>query len=178
MNASTDKEKQDAHETFHIPEVDGTGEPFPAIPNTPPDVDVLVDKVADDSSDEEIIYPEGGLQAWLVVFGAFCGMVACAGFMNTIGVFHAHLSNNQLKGYGDSTIGWIFSVFTFLAFFLGIQIGPIFDAKGPRVLVFIGSVMFIAVLFLLGLCQGMYISTVPKLLRLLTRNTVNAVAVD
>ena len=158
MYASPDKEKQDAHETFHIPEVDDPEEPFPAIPNTPPDVGAISEKAEDQSgNDDDITYPEGGLQAWLVVFGAFCGMVACAGFMNTIGVFHAHLSNNQLRGYGESTIGWIFSVFTFLAFFLGIQIGPIFDAKGPRVLVFIGSVMFTAVLFLLGFCQGMSI---------------------
>ena len=155
MTASSEEEKQDAHETFHIPEVDDTGEPFPAIPNTSPDVGIASNDNAEvGASEEEITYPEGGLQAWLVVFGAFCGMVACAGFMNTIGVFHAHLSNNQLRGYGESTIGWIFSVFTFLAFFLGIQIGPIFDAKGPRVLVFIGSVMFTAVLFLLGFCKG------------------------
>lgn len=28
-------------------------------------------------------YPEGGLRAWLVVFGSFCGMLAAFGFMNT-----------------------------------------------------------------------------------------------
>lgn len=27
-----------------------------------------------DIDDEEITYPEGGLQAWLVVLGSFCGM--------------------------------------------------------------------------------------------------------
>lgn len=26
------------------------------------------------SHEEEISYPEGGLEAWLVVFGSFCGM--------------------------------------------------------------------------------------------------------
>jgi hypothetical protein len=29
---------------------------------------------AEASDDEEISYPEGGLQAWLVVLGSFCGM--------------------------------------------------------------------------------------------------------
>ena len=173
MTAFTDKEKQDAHETFYFPDAHSE-EPFPAIPDTisldldahaDPDLNRKlngnrIDKNNDNEYDigsieEEITYPEGGLQAWLVVLGAFCGMVACAGFMNTIGIFHAHFSNNQLRGYGESTIGWIFSVFTFLAFFLGIQIGPIFDAKGPRVLVFAGTVMFVAVLFLLGVCRGM-----------------------
>jgi hypothetical protein len=56
-------------------------------------------------------YPEGGLRAWLVVLGSFCGMLASFGFMNTIGVFQTYLSNNQLKEYNDSTIGWIFSVY-------------------------------------------------------------------
>jgi len=28
-------------------------------------------------------YPEGGLLAWLVVFGSFCGMVGSFSFMNT-----------------------------------------------------------------------------------------------
>jgi hypothetical protein len=60
---------------------------------------------------DETSYPEGGLRAWLVVFGSFCGMLASFGFMNTIGVFQTYLSNNQLKEYNESTIGWIFSVY-------------------------------------------------------------------
>ena len=30
--------------------------------------------IAEASDDEDIIYPEGGLRAWLVVLGSFCGM--------------------------------------------------------------------------------------------------------
>ena len=30
--------------------------------------------IAEASDDEDITYPEGGLRAWLVVFGSFCGM--------------------------------------------------------------------------------------------------------
>ena len=29
---------------------------------------------SDPSDEEQTFYPEGGLQAWLVVFGSFCGM--------------------------------------------------------------------------------------------------------
>lgn len=32
-------------------------------------------------------YPEGGLRAWLVVFGSFCGLLAALGLMNTVGVY-------------------------------------------------------------------------------------------
>ncbi|KAF2753139.1 MFS general substrate transporter [Pseudovirgaria hyperparasitica] len=92
---------------------------------------------------DEITYPEGGLRAWLVVFGSFCGMFASFGMMNTQGVFQAYLFEHQLSEYSESAIGWIFSVYTFLSFFCGIQIGPIFDAKGPRLLIFSGSVLIV-----------------------------------
>jgi hypothetical protein len=35
------------------------------------------------SHGDEVVYPEGGLRAWLVVLGSFCGMLAAFGFMNT-----------------------------------------------------------------------------------------------
>ena len=35
------------------------------------------------STGDDTAYPEGGLRAWLVVLGAFCGMMAAFGFMNT-----------------------------------------------------------------------------------------------
>lgn len=31
-------------------------------------------------------YPEGGLVAWLVVLGSFCGVIGAFGMMNTIGI--------------------------------------------------------------------------------------------
>lgn len=69
--------------------------------------------------DHEVFYPEGGLSSWLVVLGSFCGMVAALGIMNSIGIFQAYLATHQLSGYDESTIGWIFSVYSFLSFFCG-----------------------------------------------------------
>jgi hypothetical protein len=47
-------------------------------PRRPPTADSTEAKneydAAEASDDEEISYPEGGLQAWLVVLGSFCGM--------------------------------------------------------------------------------------------------------
>ena len=40
------------------------------------------------SANEDAIYPEGGLKAWLVVLGSFCGMVAAFGFMNSSRSLH------------------------------------------------------------------------------------------
>ncbi|KAI9816983.1 MAG: hypothetical protein M1832_004967 [Thelocarpon impressellum] len=78
--------------------------------------------------------------------------MACFGPMNSIGTFQAYLSTHQLQDQGPSAIGWIFSLYVFLSFFCGIQIGPIFDEKGPRLLVLAGSVLILATMFLVGVC--------------------------
>lgn len=40
----------------------------------------------------------------------------------------------------------------FLAFFGGLQIGPVFDAKGPRLLILSGSILMVAAVLLMGIC--------------------------
>jgi hypothetical protein len=105
---------------------------------------------------DDVVYPEGGLRAWLVVLGSFCGMLAAFGFMNTIGVFQAYLSNNQLKEFNESTIGWIFSVYVFLSFFGGLQIGPMFDAKGPFWLILSGAVLLPVSVLLMSFCTSTF----------------------
>jgi len=107
---------------------------------------------------EDIEYPEGGLRAWLVVFGSFCGMTAGFGYMNTIGIFHAYLGSHQLAQYSEQTIGWVFSVYVFLSFFCGVQIGPVFDAHGPRGLLAVGTVCLLLSAFLMGECTGEFLA--------------------
>ena len=106
-------------------------------------------------------YPEGGLRAWLVVFGSFSGMMAGFGYMNTIGTYQAYLSTHQLSNYNEATIGWIFSVYIFLAFGCGIQIGPVFDAYGPRMLILAGSILLLLSVFLMSICTGEYQLEIP-----------------
>lgn len=91
----------------------------------------------------DVTYPDGGWPAWLVVLGSFSGMLAAFGLMNTIGTFQAYLITHQLANESPSAVGWIFSIYTFLSFGCGLQIGPVFDAKGPRWLVFGGSVCLV-----------------------------------
>lgn len=97
-------------------------------------------------------YPEGGLQAWLVVFGSFLGLFASLGLVNTIGTFQAYIETHQLKEYSSGSVGWIFGVYVFMTFFCGVQIGPIFDARGPRLLVLAGSICGMAMILLVGVC--------------------------
>ena len=104
--------------------------------------------------DHENIYPEGGIRAWLSIFGSFCGMVCCFGLMNTIGTFQAYIVQHQLSSYSPADVGWIFGLYLFIAYFSGIQTGPLFDAKGPKLLMVAGSTCLVATMFLLGVCNG------------------------
>lgn len=106
------------------------------------------------TQDAEYIYPEGGLRAWLVVFGSWCGLFASLGIANTLGAFQAYLSENQLASYSPGQIGWIFSLYAFLSFAGGIYAGPLFDVYGPKWLVLPGSVLVVLDMFLLGICTG------------------------
>ncbi|KAJ9629843.1 hypothetical protein H2203_002225 [Taxawa tesnikishii (nom. ined.)] len=139
-----ESEKVNKPQPPRLPEKDEesglTPSPGPAAPDAP------------DAPDDAVTYPEGGLQAWLVVFGSFCGLLTALGIMNTLGTFQAYLATHQLSEYSESQIGWIFSIYSFLAFFGGVQIGPFFDAKGPRLLVLAGSVLTALSMLLLGVC--------------------------
>jgi MFS family permease len=99
-------------------------------------------------------YPEGGLQAYLCVLGSFCGLMAALGMMNTLGTYQSYLSTHQLRNSSSSAIGWIFGLYAFLSFFAGLQIGPVFDALGPRYLVLAGSILLLLSHLLLGICTA------------------------
>lgn len=114
--------------------------------------DVSFDSESD--TEDEYTYPEGGLQAWLVVFGSWCGMFCSFGIANSTGSFQAYLATNQLAAYSDSQIGWIFSLYSFIMFIGGIYIGPAFDVYGPRYLVLPGTILLVLSVFLFGECTG------------------------
>ncbi|CAK7224784.1 hypothetical protein SCUCBS95973_005634 [Sporothrix curviconia] len=109
-----------------------------------------------DYTPPRVTFPEGGLQAWLVVFASFCAMVSVFGLINTAAVFESWFATHQLAEYTASEIGWVFSLYLFIVFFIGIQVGPIFDRHGPRYLVALGSVLSVASVMLLGFCQQYY----------------------
>lgn len=105
---------------------------------------------------EEPTFPEGGLRAWSVVLGSWMALFSALGIMNSIATFHLYIGSNQLAGYSDGAVGWIFSVYTFLVFGCGIYIGPIFDKYGARWLVLSGTVLHILSLMLLSISTGTY----------------------
>ncbi|EAA30793.1 MFS monocarboxylate transporter [Neurospora crassa OR74A] len=103
-----------------------------------------------------IDFPEGGLQGWLVVFGSFCAMISVFGLINSAAVFESYFSTHQLVNHSASEIGWIFSLYLFIVFFVGIQVGPIFDRHGARLLVAVGSLLVVLSLMLLSLSKTYY----------------------
>lgn len=112
------------------------------------------DVPTDSSHDPDVTeYPEGGWRAWGVVLGSWMALFGSMSFMNSIGTFQAYLLRNQLSSHSPEAVGWIFGVYNGLTFLLGVQAGPIFDARGPRALICCGGVLTILYLMLLSICR-------------------------
>lgn len=97
-------------------------------------------------------FPEGGLQAWLVVAGAWCIMFSTYGLTNSAGIFQSYWEGHQLSSSSSSTIGWIPAVNVFLILILGVQVGPMFDKYGPRWLLWSGALGYVVSLVLIAQC--------------------------
>ncbi|KAM0175821.1 hypothetical protein ACHAPC_009478 [Botrytis cinerea] len=106
--------------------------------------------------DAEVGYPEGGRDAWLVVLGAWCGLTASLGIYNTAGVFEVVISESILPEESSSTLGWIFSIYAFVNWICGVQIGPTFDAMGPRGLLIAGTVCTLIGILVFSVCTEYY----------------------
>lgn len=76
-------------------------------------------------------YPEGGKDAWLVVAGAWCAMIPSMGILNTLAVLQAWVSEHELEGMSESTIGWVFSTYAFFLYFCGAQVGELSCCPEP-----------------------------------------------
>ncbi|KAI8295507.1 MFS transporter asaE [Colletotrichum sp. SAR11_240] len=74
------------------------------------------------ATEEPEKYPEGGKDAWLVVAGAWCAMIPSMGLLNTLAVLQAWVTEYELQGLPESTIGWVFSTYAFFLYFCGAQV--------------------------------------------------------
>ncbi|PLB48493.1 MFS general substrate transporter [Aspergillus steynii IBT 23096] len=105
---------------------------------------------------DEDRYPEGGLQSWSVVFGAWCAIIPSAGILNSLGVLQAWTSTHQLSDYSASSIGWIYGAFSFFLFSGGMYFGTILDSHGPLLILLPGTIGAVASLIFLSLSQEYY----------------------
>lgn len=105
---------------------------------------------------EDLDFPEGGTRAWLVVFGSWAAMTGTFGLCNATGYLQAWLAENQLKHMSESNISWIWSIYLFLFFLGGVQVGPLFDAYGLKYVFYPGAIGCIAGVFLTSACKEFY----------------------
>ncbi|KAK3313007.1 major facilitator superfamily domain-containing protein [Apodospora peruviana] len=101
-------------------------------------------------------FPDGGLEAWLVILGGWCGQFCTFGLANCIGVFVQYYANGPLSSYSASTISWITSVQVWTMVFCGLFFGRLFDSYGPRWLLIIGSFTYVLGLMLTSLATEYY----------------------
>ena len=101
-------------------------------------------------------FPDGGFQAWLVVFGGWCGLFCTFGLINCIGVFQEYYVSGPLSNYSQSTISWIPSMEVFGMTFCGVFFGRLFDSYGPRWLLIIGTIFYVFGLMMVSLSKEYY----------------------
>lgn len=89
-------------------------------------------------------FPEGGLKAYLVVFGSFMGLIPCFGIFNILGVIESYVNEHQLSNINSSTVGWIFSIFSFITYTTCIFSGTYFDRNGSRIPLITGTLLFVS----------------------------------
>ncbi|KAI1495755.1 riboflavin transporter MCH5 [Biscogniauxia marginata] len=111
------------------------------------DVGELLPQLPQTTTDQEM-----SASAWLSVVGAFLFLFPSYGFIQSIGNIQSYLELNQLSAYTSRDVGWIVGVFTSLALLFGIQIGPLFDVYGPKILGPVGCAIYIPVFFVLAEC--------------------------
>ncbi|KAI0370958.1 MFS general substrate transporter [Pilatotrama ljubarskyi] len=91
---------------------------------------------------------DGGLAAWLTVFGAFLALFCSFGQMNAFGTFQSWYTTHQLQDMDPSSVAWIGSVQLWVFFFSGGFIGRMFDMYGPRAIMTLGTTVYVASIML------------------------------
>ncbi|RYN18356.1 hypothetical protein AA0113_g9763 [Alternaria arborescens] len=100
--------------------------------------------------------PDGGLNAWLVVFGAWCTSFCSFGWNNSIGTFQQYYQTELLQQYSPGTISWIPSLQIFFMFAMGPIVGRLYDRYGPRYLIFVGSFLHVFGLMMTSISTKYY----------------------
>ncbi|KAI0641057.1 MFS general substrate transporter [Trametes meyenii] len=111
--------------------------------------------LAEDRSSEDDVqdFLDGGLAAWLTVFGAFFALFCSFGQMNAFGTFQSWYTTHQLQEMHPSTVAWIGSVQLWVFFFSGGFIGRMFDVYGPRTIMTLGTAVYVASILLTSVAR-------------------------
>ncbi|KAK2777178.1 hypothetical protein FQN52_003203 [Onygenales sp. PD_12] len=101
-------------------------------------------------------FPDGGLEAWTVVFGGFCALFVSFGWINCIGIFQDYYQEHLLSSYAPSTIAWIPSLESSMMLATAPFCGKIFDSYGPRYLLLAGTILHVFGLMMTSISTSYY----------------------
>ncbi|KAI1352061.1 monocarboxylate permease-like protein [Xylaria sp. FL0043] len=101
-------------------------------------------------------FPDGGLEAWLVVVGGALILFCSFGIVNCSGVFVEYYVNGPLSDYSSSDITWITSLQAFFVTGSNLVMGRLFDSYGTQWILPIGTVIYSLGLMLLSLSTKYY----------------------
>ncbi|KAI8948751.1 monocarboxylate permease-like protein [Xylaria longipes] len=101
-------------------------------------------------------FPDGGLEAWLVVVGGSLILFCSFGIINCSGVFVEYYVNGPLSNYSSSDITWITSLQAFFISGSNLVVGRIFDGYGTRWILPLGTIFYSLGLMLLSLSTEFY----------------------
>lgn len=96
-------------------------------------------------------FPDGGVSAWLTVFGAFLCYFSSYGWISSMGVFQTYYQQERLPSYSPSDISWILSVQVFALSVFAPFAGKFFDSYGCQGLIGAGTFLHIFGLMMLSL---------------------------
>lgn len=102
------------------------------------------------------VQPDGGLDAWLQVFGGFFVYFNTWGLIITFGVFQSYYQNHLLTHYSPSQISWIGTIQGFLLVEVGIISGPLYDHGHLRYLIAAGAFFLVLGLMMTSLAEDYY----------------------
>ncbi|KAI0314723.1 MFS general substrate transporter [Amylostereum chailletii] len=102
---------------------------------------------------DDFEFPDGGVQAWTVIFGAACVTFTTFGYVNTWGSFQDYYATNTLKDTSPSTIAWIGSIQYALVFLPGLVVGRLFDIGFFKIPLFVATVILVVCTFLTAECK-------------------------
>ncbi|KAI9695810.1 MAG: hypothetical protein M1820_008403 [Bogoriella megaspora] len=98
--------------------------------------------------------PDGGMHAWLKVFGGFLVYINIWGFTLSYGAFQAYYVSTFLSSSSPSAISWIGTVQAWLLIVVGILSGPLFDLGYFRPMLYVGNFLVVFGIMMLSLCKS------------------------
>ena len=105
----------------------------------------------------EVDFPEGGLQAYCTVLGAFLVQFSFFGYTTSYAVYQEYYTKVYLTNVSASAVSWIGSVNLFLGLVGGVFTGRLFDRGYFYVLMYTGCALEIFCIFMLSLAKpGQY----------------------